>query len=637
MAQTAVDIARPQTSDVVECHRIHSITFSGGFYDGTTIELADGLNCLIGNRGTGKTTALEFVRYALDEFPDDRALRRRVESLVAQNLGGGRIELAIETKDGIRYTVSRTANDPPLVCTADGEPTSISLASGSVFRADIYSQNQVESIASDPASQLALVDGFIAGDIAEIDGLIDDVLGDLHANAGTLIECERDLARVAEQVGELPAVEEALRKFKAVAGESAEAINTAHASKALRECETRAFDGMLQTLRTYHDDLSGCAGRIDTLLNDHFDDALLAGPNGPAIREALDVVHASGVVIDQLLGDATAQVKAAGNTVKHAGEQLVNTHARQETAFRQLIEKHKDAEQQSADRAKLERKHNELTVLRKTQDALGDKISAERDRRAELLQRLSELRDERFALRRDRANAITEQLKPEIRVRVEQFGNRDAYCGLLEAAFEGRSFNRKVVARKLADAIAPSELAEIVTARREQGLIDRAGINSNQAAVVLDVFSDRQRQFDLETVELLDQPSIDLRDGDVYKDSLSLSTGQKCTAVLPILMLDSVNPLLIDQPEDNLDNRFMVDAIVRRIRDVKAGRQLVFVTHNPNIPVLGDAERVYVLASDGTRARVDQCGSVNACKDAIVTLLEGGREAFMQRKDRYGY
>ena len=99
---------------------------------------------------------------------------------------------------------------------------------------------------------------------------------------------------------------------------------------------------------------------------------------------------------------------------------------------------------------------------------------------------------------------------------------------------------------------------------------------------------------------------------------------------------DSDNPLLVDQPEDNLDNRFMGRSS-DGIQEVKSPRQLVFVTHNPNIPVLGDAERVFVLASDGRQGRVALAGSVDDCRDDIVTLLEGGREAFMERKERYGY
>ena len=132
-------------------------------------------------------------------------------------------------------------------------------------------------------------------------------------------------------------------------------------------------------------------------------------------------------------------------------------------------------------------------------------------------------------------------------------------------------------------------------------------------------------------------PRIELKDGEGYKDSAALSTGQKCTAVLPILLLDSDTPLLVDQPEDNLDNRFVCESVVDSIRKVKCARQLVFVTHNPNIPVLADAERVFVLESNGEHARTAVVGNVDECRDAIVSLLEGGEQAFKRRQERYAY
>ena len=105
--------------------------------------------------------------------------------------------------------------------------------------------------------------------------------------------------------------------------------------------------------------------------------------------------------------------------------------------------------------------------------------------------------------------------------------------------------------------------------------------------------------------------------------------------VLPILLLDSENPLLVDQPEDNLDNRFIFGTIVDSIRKMKTRRQLIFTTHNPNIPVLGDAEGVFVLSSDGPSGKLVGAGSVDQCKSHIITLLEGGEDAFRMRGERY--
>ncbi len=102
-----------------KAHRLKSISVVGGFLDGVRLDLADGLNCIIGARGTGKTTALELLRYVIAAMPNRETHPgeyKRIESLVQQNLAGGRVEVEVETKDGLHYTISRTwgeGADPP--------------------------------------------------------------------------------------------------------------------------------------------------------------------------------------------------------------------------------------------------------------------------------------------------------------------------------------------------------------------------------------------------------------------------------------------------------------------------------------------------------------------------------------------
>jgi DNA repair exonuclease SbcCD ATPase subunit len=111
-------------------HRIRSISVVGGFLDGARLEFSDGLNCIIGGRGTGKTTILEFVRFAFDALPSrevDPVERRRIDSLIEQNLGGGRVQVAFQTRNGLTYIASRSWAEDPVVLTADGQPTQLTL------------------------------------------------------------------------------------------------------------------------------------------------------------------------------------------------------------------------------------------------------------------------------------------------------------------------------------------------------------------------------------------------------------------------------------------------------------------------------------------------------------------------------
>jgi ABC-type cobalamin/Fe3+-siderophores transport system ATPase subunit len=125
----------------------------------------------------------------------------------------------------------------------------------------------------------------------------------------------------------------------------------------------------------------------------------------------------------------------------------------------------------------------------------------------------------------------------------------------------------------------------------------------------------------------------------------ALSTGQKATAVLLMLLLESGVPLVVDQPEDDLDNRFITDSVVPLIKREKRRRQFLFSTHNANLPVLGDAELIIGLASAGddaqgqTRISSQHMASIDAqpVRELVEELLEGGKAAFEMRRSKYGF
>ena len=251
--------------------------------------------------------------------------------------------------------------------------------------------------------------------------------------------------------------------------------------------------------------------------------------------------------------------------------------------------------------------------------------------------RLSELRDDRFSLRRDVAQRLSLALGPAIRITITQAGDRSAYEALLREALKGCGIQYNRIVARLVESVAPQELSRIVRRGDAARLAEIGGVAADQAQRIVGHLQGNEQLGDLENVELDDEPLIALKDGADYKSSAELSTGQRCTVILPILLLESERPLLIDQPEDNLDNAFVYDAIVKSLRSAKAGRQLIFVTHNPNIPVLGEAERVFVFASDGRRGSVTHAGTVDDVKREIEHLLEGGEEAFVLRMQKYGH
>jgi len=619
------------------CHLVKSLSISGGFLDGQQFDLAYGLNCLIGARGTGKTTVLEFIRYALDAMPAEGVARKRVETLVEGNLAGGRIEVAIQNRDGLAYIVSRSAGEAPVVLDANRAPTEINLRSGGLFNVDIFSQNEVEAVADEAGSQLSLIDNFQASQITAIEHRIRSLVADLDSNASKIIPLRQKIETVTEALRALPDVTEQLKAYTEEGGDDAEAINKAHEFKALRDRERRAAEATQSRLGEVYRSVETSVGRIDSQLAATITDEMLSGPNGKLIAELRSGIQACRADVDGFLQQALDRIRLQGNAVAELASRLDLIHKQQDMGFHELIEKHKEAQGRAAERSRLERRRNDLKAQEREKTQLLEQLQSHSRERTGLLETLSELRDERYELRKQIVTQINAALSPSIRVSLVQYGDPAQYRQLLEETLRNNRLQQRVVAAKIVNAFWPAELAEVVKNRDAQALVDKGELNPDQADKVIAALAGSQVLFDLETVELIDLPKIELNDNGAFKETGSLSTGQKCTTILPILLMESENPLLIDQPEDNLDNRFVFENVVDKIGHIKQRRQLIFVTHNPNIPVLGDADKVFVMDSNGTAGRTVNEGSVEHCKDNIVTLLEGGEDAFKRRKARYAY
>ena len=229
IAKETTSAGGPEPADRAH-HKIRSLAVSAGFLESAELDFADGLNCIIGGRGTGKTTVLEFMRYVLGPMPDGtegKVRARAIEALVRGNLGPGTIGLAVETKHGTRYRAERPWDDAVQVLDGDGEPVAVSLDRDLVFKADFYSQNEIEEIATTPSFQLALIDKFEEEAIREADAELAKLARAIEQSAMDLCALERDIGEIEDVIPEVDIVAKRLGELQAADGPEAEAINAA--------------------------------------------------------------------------------------------------------------------------------------------------------------------------------------------------------------------------------------------------------------------------------------------------------------------------------------------------------------------------------------------------------------------------
>lgn len=618
-------------------HKIRKLTVHGGFWDGLELSFAAGLNCIIGARGTGKTTILELTRYCLGQAPGvDPAREQQLSKLIKANLDRGTAEVTIETRDGMTYRVLRGTSGDPEVSDERGTPVEVSLTRGQVFAADFYSQHQIEDIAISPKAQLAIIDQFVADELAELEPRRRSLIADLEKNSNDMHRLRQAISDREEALTELPEIKKRIEALD-IGGERADDINREVGFKGARDQEKRMMKRVDETLVGVHEQLEGLIRNVrgfDRLIERN------EGENKPLLERLQMVLEAAGNDVVGQLASARKLIDEVRTSVEDLDRELNEAHSGQEQRYGELLRKHQDAQAQAREAARLQGRLNELLEQRRLIEQRRKELHELGKKRGDLLDKLSELHDKTFALRQQTAREITERLQPDIRVSITQFGDRAEYAERLRVALKGKGRQYNTLVGRIEQHLPPRELVRLVERNAASELATTLEVRDEQAGWLLDALKsveDGKLLLDLETLQLDDRPKIELCDGGIYKDASTLSTGQKCTTILPILLLDSDRPLLIDQPEDNLDNAFIYETVVRNIAEVKHRRQLIFVTHNPNIPVLGDAERVFVTESDGQHGRLRAWGDVEKVKFEIEQILEGGAEAFLERKRRYGH
>ena len=620
-------------------HVVLGLRVTGGFLAGAELEFADGLNCLIGGRGAGKTTALEFLRFGLGLMPDSRinAQRRKViDALVKANLGSGRLAIELRTKTNLRYTTGRAAKETLQVLNEAGTAVPVSLDRDQIFSADVFSQNEIEDIASSPAAQLELLDRFQEQEATAVARELEQLQRELDQSSVDLRHIDQEVDALRGRASEVPVLQERLKGFAEVEGPDAARINAAHAAKNGRVKEEKLPDFLVTGLQKVARDIRSSQVAFQSNVEVQLDNDVRQGPN----REVFEALASDLQTFTQHLASSVESIVVAARTAEaqtraHAAA-LAERHAVQEADYRKIVAASEEQGGRAAERLALQ------TSLANAQAAANDQLAKEKQRqglttiRNDLLKRVSELRDRRFALRKQVGERLSSQF-PSIRVTVAQSAELQQYRDLVTEALKGAGVKQAVVADRLSQVFLPGELARLVAKNDYAAFVQRASFDEDRARKVVDALKASGTHYTIETVDLDDRPCIELLDGETFKESTQLSTGQRCTTILPILLTQSERPLLIDQPEDNLDNAFVYDTIVKALRTVRGSRQVIFVTHNPNIPVLGEAERVFVFSSDGRHGTLKQVGTVDDCKDQIERILEGGREAFLQRKARYGH
>jgi energy-coupling factor transporter ATP-binding protein EcfA2 len=619
---------------------IEQIELNGGFLPGLKTALPHGLICIIGPRGSGKSTLAEALRFALKGAA---ATSKKRQDLLQANVGNnGLVTLTLTTDAGLKHTLRRGLKQPAVLLTSEGKPVSgVDLDRGTYLPIDAYNGEEIESIADQVLGETrrALLDELRGAELSAIHLSLGEHRRALDANADQIRAARRAIGDLSERIEEFGDIRAQLAALEPVAETGTPNVYEKALKQQQRNTkEKKRVEDFLQTLRALTDDVEKFKLRIEQARALQFAEEESANAEILQRRQP-DIQKALADALKHLTNAGTA-VDGAITAVQQVSSELTEAQVKHLAEFTELQQVHQQADERSRTRLDLQQRVARLAETEAEQAREKERLAQLLETRRTLKARFLLQREQISALRDTVASELTSEAGEKIRVRVLRNADDLAYRNLLIQGLKGAGVrNHDEILGALLQ-LRPEQLAQLIQTDDHVGFDEACGFGPERAKKILGAFRLNVDPLQLEVVEIDDVVRIELNVATtaeaIFKDAAELSRGQKCTALLPLLLARTRNPLVIDQPEDNLDNHFIYETVVDSIQRLKKKRQMIFITHNANIPVLADADLVIVMNSDGKIGYIEKSGSVDDTREQIVDLLEGGREAFELRRKRYG-
>ena len=654
------------TTDTHPAQRVRQATIKSisiknvAFLADQQVHFSPNMNCVIGGRGSGKSTLLEYLRIILgkDKSKDlDYGTKERIKR-VRDTLNEPRAEVEVcwVSADGVEDRIVWQNGSP----TVQGRDLADPETFFNSLPLRFYSQQQLNRLTESKTDDgsvrqaqrlLELVDGFTKNELDELadrEHKLKLQIQDAFSNLRKAKTLEKDYKRLQQEHQELD------RQWKA----RSEIQEDARQHQLLK-AEARYLEGLAGTPGKQFTDVASLA---ETIAASHVAFQVTDSTHAAWFRQFDDKVKAAKDSLARTIRDAVEQFEAAVEDLK--------TNDPAWNAIREELDQ-ADAKFSEACAAKglttddvghLQEINQSRTKKQREIDETGAEIQRLKEAAGDtglLMQQLHQIWRDQFQKRveaAERANELAvlnegRQRFIEVSAKYQQDHKNFRELWQSFAPSDGRTRlgkNWESCGETLYTLFTGQEDAESPWQVLEERLsVEQGSTGPDFGSNSQDLF--QHIQDNLERWEKLRcsrvQDTVDMKlfraDGSTAGSIAegSLSDGQRNTAALALLLAQEGGPLVIDQPEDELDSNFVFRELIPMLRKVKSKRQLIMATHNANLPVNGDAELVYAFEARDGKGEALACGGLDQASvtKAVLDIMEGTEEAFRRRREKYHF
>lgn len=588
---------------------LQHVRFDGGVLNDLVVPFSPSLNCLIGPRGNGKSAVIECLRHALGfrEASDERYKAGLVERMLSP-AGKVVVEAVDEYGQEVRIERERSGQSAVYI-----NGTYRDVSPGSILK-DILYFGQKDLSARSESFDESFLDKLLAD-------RIDPKLQDEAELTEAVRQAARQLKETAEAAEKLALLQKEKNELDAQIQVFADkGVDKKLAEMTLFDADRQAIISWLQKLKELGTSLKEAAD---------WDDVDAAFPVLKSKRSetvAADLLAAKAKS-DESQTVAKTALSALRESFACVNEALAKLAPVQEEIKREVAALQKALDEPHLDLELFRKKKARLDQLAKLLAAGAQRARTEQAARDLLGAAVNKLHDfwrERFGEREAEVRRLETELPKEIRLQTSFKSKRKAFGEFLRSKFRGSGLQGSNYDAIQAAFVDGRELYQ-GRAELDQKFTENAALKIRSTLL--------EHLSDFLTFRTPDETVI-LYHG---KPLGEYSLGQRATVILHILMHLQRHPvIIIDQPEDDLDNETLYSHFIKQLVDRKDQTQFIFATHNPNIPVLGDAEQAIVCQKDADAFSFDH-GSIDnkSIQNRIVTVMEGGEDAFRRRNEIY--
>lgn len=600
---------------------IKSITFEGGILKDRTINLSPELNTFIGIRGSGKSSILEAIRYVLDiPFGDQAVDKKYKQDLVAFILGsGGKASITAQDQYGIEFQIKRVLGEFPEVYINGKEQPGVSIRETIIRKPVYFGQKDLSS--SGEGFEKDLVEKLIGDSLYDIRLQIEEK----KQNVADIVRLLQKLTNVDEKIAEqkqlLQDAEFNLQKFQEYG------IEEKFKKQTDFDTDERKVKHIIHDAEEFSESLESLITQYEDMIKNHL--SYESCQNQDFFKDFLTEYTKVSNMVHGYTTDKTA-LETILQTLRSKQSFFMQT---KKSFIDEFAETRRKIEAELKEKGAVSLNLEEFPSLKRKIDnariLLGELVKQKNQASSmqkNLLLALSELTDlwqKEFQAIKKRLDIINDKNSP-LQIDAVFKGDKTGFLAFCKNMFRGSGIRETMLSTLIQEySDFGSMYKDFETVKHKVGsfftIFEKYFFENLQSLL---------------TYQVLNKFTIKYRGKELQQHSL----GQRASALILFVLNQKENDVIIvDQPEDDLDNQTIYEDVIKLVKEMKSHTQFIFATHNANFPVLGDAEQIHACRFENDVVHI-KTGSIDSpvLQKEVVDIMEGGEDAFNKRKEIYG-